>query len=80
MRESYLPLKERAPAPDTTTKILFGYLEDIFSLPLTIFCFYESHWMPKVLCLTLPLALYTAAQIWRYRKHLATRWRKLASH
>ena len=80
MRESYLPLKERAPARDTTTKILFGYISDVFFVAMTICWLSETHWIPKAFGLTLPLALYAAGQIWRYRKHLATRWRKLALH
>ena len=76
MRESYLSLKERPPARDTTTKILFGYISDAFFVALSIYLLYELHWIPKAFSLTLPLALYASGQIWRYRKHIATRWRR----
>lgn len=77
MKESYLPLKERLPAANPKANILRGYIGDAVFLPICIYNLYESHWMPKDLSITLPLALYGAGQIWRWRKYLVTSLRGL---
>jgi hypothetical protein len=77
MKESYLQPKERLLAANPTPNILLAYSGDAVFLPIYTYILYESHWMPKVLSLTVPLALYAAGQIWRWRKNLMTCWRRL---
>lgn len=77
MKESYLPLSERLSAQDKPTNIAIDAASDAAILIGAIYWLQSLHWMPNVLSAVLVMTLYGAAIIWRFRKFLATQWRRL---
>ena len=79
MQESYLPPKERLPAIKTKSEMVLSLLGDAVFLALVIWIFFTSPGWLKVLYVT-SFTCVAAVRIWRYRKYLASHWRKLISH
>ncbi len=77
MKESYLPLRERLATQDKPRNIVIGLAGDAALLIFAIYFIQSQHWMPKTLAAFLVLAQYGAGMIWRFRKFLATQWRRL---
>lgn len=75
MKESYLPMIERPSAQNKSTNTLNDILGDAAFLSIIVtICLPDLHW---ALSLTLVLTLFAASQILRFRKLLATQWRRL---
>ena len=77
MKESYLPLRERLATQDKPTNILIGFVGDAAFLIIAVYCLQGLHLMPKALAPVPVLTWYGAAKVWRFRKYLATQWRRL---
>jgi hypothetical protein len=76
MRESYLPLKERAILANTEPRTAMehiGHISDAIVLILAVYELYTKHYMLTFLVFTLPVAILA----WRWRKHLESLWRRL---